>query len=281
MKSEQKIQTPMQKLKHLFQNLEQKFHLEELTVLHQRSEKKWRGYSWNSHTTKKIETDFVRLLSVPKNSLNIESIAFSFDYIDVDTKITTSTRSIDLTVNYSKIYSFDEFKQCLKTLIKNLPEKCDVDTFFKVYFESFAFEEQENVNTKIEEDISKVSPLIEQLKASELDLSNKQEQLKKVKVKISKELQSSEEHQEFSELLRQKGELDKKIALARKNADNKLVDIEMNKNLYSFEVALQQSQQRVNDTKDSINKFAKQICVNYPKNLTSFILKKIEEIKNN
>lgn len=272
------VQTPMNRLKGLFENLDKKITLKQSANLHRRVEKR-HSYSWETHVRKKIDTDFIRILELPKNKQNALSLAFSFDYVDIETKITTSIDTIK-SIQYSKVYSFEEFRDTLRSLVKKLPEKCDADTFLTHYLETFTFENEEKNNQNIEEDILTVQPLIEQIKLAKKNEKSKNNKLIKTLTQINKDLSETPEYLELQTLLGQQKELEKLIKDSKKQVELKTREIENNHKLSHVKNELNDSTSELSSLEKQLEIQTKAICSKHPKNQYSAIRTTIDNLKN-
>lgn len=272
------VKTPMNRLKGLFENLNKKITLKQSANLHRRVEKR-HSYSWDTHVRKKIDTDFIRILELPKNKQNALSLAFSFDYVDIETKITTSIDTIK-SIQYSKVYSFEEFRDTLRSLVKKLPEKCDADTFLKVYFETFTFENEEKNNQNIEDDLLTIQPLIDQSILAKKNLKSKHNKLSKTSSQINKDLIQTPEYLELQTLLAQQKELDKLIKDSKKQVELKTREIENNYQLSHVKNELNEAEDIFCSLERQIDVETKAICSKHPKNQSSAIRIMIDNLKN-
>lgn len=272
------FQTPMNRLKGLFENLDKKIKLKLSATLQRRVQKR-HSYSWETHVRKKIDTDFIRIFELPKNKQNALSVAFCFDYVDIETKITTSINTIN-SIQYSKVYSFEEFKETLKNLIKKLPEKCDADTFLKVYFETFTFENEEKNNQNIEDDLLTIQPLIDQSILAKKNLKSKHNKLSKTSSQINKDLTQTPEYLELQTLLAQQKELDKLIKDSKKQVELKTREIENNYQLSHVKNELNEAEDIFCSLERQIDVETKAICSKHPKNQSSAIRIMIDNLKN-
>jgi len=272
------VQTPMNRLKGLFENLDKKIKLKQSANLHRRVEKRY-SYSWETNVRKKIDTDFIRIFELPKNKQNALSLAFSFDYVDIETKITTSIDTIK-SIQYSKVYSFEEFKETLRSLVKKLPEQCDSDTFLKHYLETFTFENEEKNNHNIDEDILTVQPLIEQIKAAKKTQKSKHNKLIKTSTQINKAVAETPEYVELQTLLAQQKELEKLIKNSKKQIELKTREIENNHKLSHVKNELNEAEYTVSSLERQLDLETKAICSKHPKNKSSVIRTTIDNLKN-
>lgn len=273
------VQTPMSKLKGLFDNLNQKIQLKELRTLHRRPERTSQYGYYDKHVTKKIETDFIRLLSVPMNKQYVTEIAFSFDYINVETTITTSVKKHD-SITYSKVYSFEEFRQVLKNLIKKLPENCNGDLFVAAYFEHFEFITQESSNEDIDAELLAAQPLIETIKDKKKQLNSKQNKLDRTQSKINSQLHESEEYRNLQQLLERQREIEKLIKLSREQVESKKRQIEIENNFAKTRNDLSDADYELNLAQKELLNFEKSLISRYPKNKSSLIRDKIDSLNN-
>ncbi len=270
--------TPMSRLKGLFDNLNKKIQLRELRTLHRRPERTSQYGYYDKYVTKKIETDFIRLLSVPMNKQYVTEIAFSFDYVNVDTKISTSVNKLD-SIQYSKIYSFEEFRQTLKDLIKKLPDNCNADTFIKAYFETFEFVSQEVSDTDIESDVLAVKPLIEKYQQAQKSLTSKQNKLNRTQYRVSSQLHVSEEYRNLQQLLERQKEIEKLIKQSKQQVESKRQEIEKEHSFVKVKNELSEARYHLADVNQEIDHFAQSVISRYPKHKSTFIRDKIDSLK--